>query len=201
MILLHNLLEAPEDEAGDYSLKDEKKDTDAIEDTNEEDQENPQDEDTDNEESNADNIDEEESNTDDTIEMDDSEPSEDDNVSPEDDNAVDNTDDVDSGETGDVDEKNRNYLLAKTFQNLYNMTDTIITGIDKIKFENDYKINAKNYVQNQLAELKNVLYDYIIITMNTKTYEQNLIYIESYKNMIKTLIKSLKNIQDSDNSI
>jgi hypothetical protein len=78
------------------------------------------------------------------------------------------------------------------------MSDTIITNIEKIEFEDDYSISTKNYVKSQLFKMKNLLYDYITITFKSKTYEQNLIFLEKYKDSLKILIKTLQKVQESN---
>lgn len=191
MILLHNLLEAPEDEANDYGLDDE---TNEPQNTEEDPstEEEPVDDNSDNEENpDSDNV--EEPNPDEDPEN----PSDE----PDDSSSMDDTepDSETEDETGGEDtQKRRVYILAKSFQKLYNMTDNIITNIDKIEFENDYKISTKNYVNSQLNKMKNVLYDYITITFKTKTYEENLVFIEKYKDTLKILIKTLQKVQESN---
>lgn len=179
MIFMDNLLEAPEDGAGSYGL-DDNKDRNVGQDK---------------EESESKDKDEDKSQGQDGANINDMSSSTD-SVSNDDSNETGNYSDDSSD--GTVDEKSKIYLLAKAFQSLYNTSGTIISGIERLEFENSYKNDAKNYVANQLNTLKEVLYDYITITFKTKTYEQNLLYMEKYKSIVKTLIKTLKNVKDSE---
>lgn len=208
MILLHNLLEAPEDEAGDYGLDDDNLSMGDSDETKEEPSETDTDDGVDNpdeqpEDDESDPDMDDDQSDDMTNNIDDEQPADDETDPNTDDNSLSDDDSMTDGsadeeELGSDDDKRKTYILLKSFQKMYNMVDNIITQVERIEFENDYKIGAKNYVMSQLSKSKNLLYDYITITFKTMTYEENLIFIENYKDNIKTLIKTLKKVQESN---
>ena len=95
----------------------------------------------------------------------------------------------------------RKYVLFKEYMSLYNALDNYIFKLeDNIKDDIVSNQIIKTSV-NKLREIKEIVYDYIIIKFDNNTYIQSLLFYQNLVTSVQMVFKLLTNIEKKDEEV